>query len=176
MKQYATVAVLVVMFAMVAGCTKRSANPEDSKPEPSRLFKPAMSYWNFEQAKRTMNFSQWTVEEDRRPLVSDRRPPFRILTIRVPHYRDHGYEGELVLSFYNDRLWKTQYYVPNIRSYLDVAGSDQQAMVGSEGAGAIPPHTRVWVGKDRDGKTYLGMQDEVLKQQMDDWIVRYSLK
>lgn len=176
MKRRATTAVLVVMLAMSAACSKKSANADEPKPEPSPLFKPAVSYWSFDQAKQSLNLSNWTVEEDRRPLVSDRRPPFRILTIRVPKYRDHGYDGDLVLSFYNDRLWKTQYYVPNIKAYLAVAAGDEQVSVGREGAGAIAPHTRVWVGKDDDGKTYLGMQDEVLKQQLDDWIVRYSLK
>jgi hypothetical protein len=170
-----TLGTAVALIALLLACGKKqSKNDELPKPEPTPLFKPAMSYWSLDKTKQTLGYSNFEVLEDRRPLVSDRRPPFRTVSILVPNYKDHDYTGDLVLSFYNDRLWKTQYYVANLKEYVPHAENDQGMMIGREGSTNIAPHTRVWTGKDGDGKTYLGMQDEVLKGQMDDWIIKYS--
>jgi len=177
MRKISTLAVAVTVVALLLACGKKPANPGEPEPpkaEPTRLFKPAMSYWNFERTRREMGYKAWETVEDRRPLVSDKRPPFRLLVIRVPEFKDHGVTGSLVLWFYNDRLMKTQFYVANIKDYLKVAADDQGVAIGNEGSGGISPHTKVWLGKDADGQTYLGMEDEILKGQMDDWIVRFS--
>ncbi len=177
MRKTIVTAAAVVLLSLSPACSKKPANPNEPelpKPEPTALFKPAMSYMNFEKAKQALGYNTWEVVEDRRPLVSDRRPPFRLLVIKVPNFRDHSYAGDLVLWFYNDRLMRTQYYVQNLKEYVTHAETDQGMMMGNEGSTFITPHTRVWAGKDADGKTYLGMQDEVLKGQMDDWILKYS--
>jgi len=177
MKKSIPIAVAVVLIALSLGCSKKPANPgepEPPKPEPTPLLKPAMSYWSFDKAKQTLGYNTWDVVEDRRPLVSDRRPPYRLVVIKVPNYKDHNFTGDLVLWFYNDRLMKTQYYVANLKEYVAQAEADQHMMIGNEGSGFMTPHTRVWMGKDADGKTYLGMQDEILNGQMDDWIMKYS--
>jgi hypothetical protein len=171
MRKLGTFAVSIVVMAAFAACSKKTADGLP-KPEPTPLLKPAMSYWNFEHTRRELKFDRWDTVEDRQPLVSDRRPPFRLLVIRVPEFNDHGTTGSLVLWFYNDRLMRTQFYAPNIKQFVNT--SDQQLSLSNDMTGGIPPHTRVWVGKEGDGKTYLGMMDEVLKQQMDDWVARYS--
>lgn len=174
MKNFSILAVTVTLIAVLVACGKKSEYPEDPnlpKPQPTALFKPAMSYWNFEKTRRELKYNNWDTIEDRKPLVSDKRPPFRLIVIRVPDFKDHGFTGNLVLWFYNDRLMKTQFYVADIKSYLNAAG----VPLGSDMSGGIPPHTHVWVGKEQDGQTYLGMEDEILKQQMNDWISRYSL-
>jgi hypothetical protein len=174
MRKPSILAVAVMMVAVLLACAKKSADANLPKPEPTPLFKPAMSYSNFEKTRRELGYNNWETMEDRKPLVSDRRPPFRLLVIRVPEFNNHGVTGSLVLWFYNDRLMRTQFYVPNIKEYLNVAAADQQVSLANDLTGGIPPHTRVWVGKEGDGKSYLGMQDEILKQQMDDWVARYS--
>jgi hypothetical protein len=170
MRKIGTVAIAVTALTLLLACGKKSTGPESPKPEPTPLFKPAMSYWNFEKTRRELGYKNWETIEDRRPLVSDKRPPFRLIVIRVPEFKDHDVSGNLVLWFYNDRLMKTQFYVPNVKEYLNVSGIG----VDKDLSGGVPPHTHVWVGKDSEGGSYLGMEDEVLKQQMDDWIVRYS--
>ncbi len=177
MKKTISTVVAVGLLSLSLACNRKAAHPgepEPPKPDPTPLFKPAVSYWSFEKAKQTLAYKTWDVVEDRRPLVSDRRPPYRLVVIKVPNYKDHSYAGDLVLWFYNDRLMRTEYYVQNMKEYVAHAESDQAMMIGNEGSGFIPPHTRVWMGKDADGKTYLGMQDEILKGQMDDWINKYS--
>lgn len=171
MKRFVTFAVGGPILAMLLACGKKSDEP---KPDPTPLFKPAVSYSSFEKTKHDLGLKTWETVEDRQPLVSDKRPPFRLLVIRVPEYQDHGYTGSLVLWFYNDRLMKTQFYVPKVKEYLNAAGGDQQVSLGSDLSGGISPHTHVWIGKEGDGRTYLGMEDEVLSQQMKDWIERYS--
>ena len=177
MLKASTLVIAVAFITLLLACGKKqSANgePPPPKPEPTPLFKPAMSYWSFDKTKQALGYTNFEVLEDRRPLVSDRRPEFRTVSIRVPNYKDHDYTGDLVLSFYNNRLWRTQYYVPNLKDYVTHAETDQGMMMGRDGATNLNPHTRVWMGKDADGRTYLGMQDEVLKSQMDDWIIKYS--
>jgi hypothetical protein len=177
MKKFVHLAAVLTIVVALLACSKKPVDPtqpELPKPEPSRLFKPTMSYWNFEKTRRELNFNSWDTIEDRTPLISDKRPPFRLLVIRVPQYKDHGFTGALVLWFYNDRLMKTQFYVPNIKEYLAAAGTDQQVSLSNDLSGGIPPHTRVWMGKDDDGQTYIAMEDQVLKDQMDNWIIHYS--
>ena len=53
---------------------------------------------------------EWDVLEDRRPLVSDRRPEFRMLTVSRQGFAKFGASGELVMTFYNDRLMTTLFY------------------------------------------------------------------
>ncbi|ABF40162.1 hypothetical protein Acid345_1159 [Candidatus Koribacter versatilis Ellin345] len=177
MRKTIVIAVAVVLLSLSLACSKKPVNPDEpepQKPEPTPLFKPAMSYWSFDKTKQTLGYTNWEIVEDRRPLVSDRRPPFRLVVIKVPNFKDGGYTGDLVLWFYNDRLMKTQFYVQNLKEYLPHAEGDQGMMMSNEGSTFISPHTRVWAGKDADGKTYLGMQDEILKNKMDDWVLRYS--
>jgi hypothetical protein len=172
-RRFIKLAVSLAISSLLLACGKKQ-EAEVPKPDPTPLFKPAVSYWNFDKAQREFKLKNWDTLEDRKPLVSDKRPPFRMLIIRVPSYQDHGFTGDLVLTFYNDRLMKTQYYVPKIKEYVTAAGGDQQVSLGNDLSGAIAPHTHVWIGKEADGRTYLGMEDEILKQQMDDWILRYS--
>jgi len=174
MKKLGVLSLLAVLLLAAACKSKSDPANELPKPDPSPLFKPAISYWNFEKTRRELGYNNWDTIEDRRPLVSDKRPPFRIVIIRVPDFKDHGYSGGLVLQFYNDRLMKTQYYVKDMKGYLRAAAGDEQVALGSENSGHIAPHTHVWVGKEEDGNEYLGMEDEILKQQMTDWINRYS--
>jgi len=177
MRKTIVIVVAVVLLSLSFACSRKPANPNEPplpKPEPTPLFKPAVSYWNFEKTKQMLGYKTWEVVEDRRPLVSDRRPAFRLVVIKVTNYKEHSYTGDLVLWFYNDRLMRTQYYVPNLKEYVAHAEGDQGMMMSNEGSSFISPHTRVWAGKDGDGKTYLGMQDEVLKGQMDDWVLKYS--
>lgn len=177
MRKIVTLAMVSTLLTFVLACGKKAENGQGEKlpkPEPTRLFKPAMSYWNFEKTRRELGYKNWETIEDRQPLVSDKRPPFRLIVIRVPDFKDNGVTGSLVLWFYNDRLMKTQFYVPNIKEYVNAAGADQGISLSNDLSGGIAPHTKVWIGKDSDGKTYLGMEDEILKQQMNDWITRYS--
>jgi hypothetical protein len=175
MKKLAVVSALMTTLLLTAACKSNSGEgKQQTKADPSPLFKPAMSFWNFEKTRRELGYRNWDTLEDRQPLVSDRRPPFRLIIIRVPAFKDHGYSGDLVLQFYNDRLMKTQYYVSDMKGYLGVAAEDEQVSLGNDKSGHIAPHTRVWLGKEQDGREYLGMEDEILMQQMKDWISQYS--
>lgn len=174
MRKRVAIAVVLAGGLILSACKHAEKPEEGPKIDPSPLLKPAMSTWNFEKTRRTMRYDKWETVEDRKPLVSDKRPPFRILIIRVPNYRDHGFTGSLLLQFYNDRLMRSQFYVDDMKGYLNAAGSDEQVSLGNDNSGHIAPHTRVWVGKEADGHEYLGMEDETLKQEMNDWVSRYS--
>ena len=176
MKKLRVLSTVLAVLLLLAACKSKDPNepPEPPKPDPSPLLKPAMSSWSFDKTRSELGYNSWETLEDRQPLVSDKRPPFRIVIIRVPNFKDHGFTGSLVLQFYNDRLMKTQYYVKDMKGYLSAAAVDEQVSLGNDKSGHISPHTHVWLGKEEDGDEYLGMEDEVLNQQMKDWINRYS--
>jgi len=172
MRKPQILAVAVLLTAILMGCHSSKSKSEVSDPSP--LQKPAMSYMNFDKAEQAFGYTNWETLEDRLPLVSDKRPPFRYTSIQAQNVVDHGFNGTLVLSFYNNRLMETQFYTQRMDDYLNAAASDEKVMLDNDKSGSIPPHTHVWVGKEQDGREYLGMEDMLLKQQMNDWIARYS--
>ncbi len=171
MQRHAKWAVILCLLAMTVACTRKGDEPS---PKPSRLFKPMFSYWSFEKVKDKLDLKDWEVLEDRRPLASDERPKFQMLQIKVKGYTDSGFKGDLVLSFYNDRLMKTQFYVADIKEYVKAAQSDQNFGLGTDLSGEIAPSTHIWIGKEADGRSYLGMEDRVLTDRMKAWIRQYS--
>lgn len=172
MEKRVTQLAVVAVLAMTLACT-RDPN-QGPKPKPSRLFHPMFSYWSLEKVQKKAGIDKWEVLDDRRPLSSDTRPKFHLLQIKVADYTDAGYKGDLVLWFYNDRLMKTQFYVADIKEYLKVAQEEQKFGLSSDLSGDVSPSTRIWVGKDADGRTYLGMEDRVLITEMNNWIMKYS--
>ncbi len=171
MEKHAKQAVILCLLLLAVGCTRKGEGPS---PKPSRLFKPTFSYWSFEKTKDKLDLKNWEVLEDRRPLASDERPRFQMLQIKVSGYTDSGFKGDLVLSFYNDRLMKTQFYVADINEYVKAAQTEQNFGLGKDLSGEIAPSTHIWIGKEADGRSYLGMEDRVLTEQMKDWIRQYS--
>lgn len=169
-------AVGVLLLTSLVAC-KKAPDPNTGQVqnvEPSPLLMPGMSYWDFEKAQHGYGYNAFETLEDRQPLVSDKRPPFRRTVIRVPNFKDHGFTGDLVLTFINNRLMETQFYPANVKDYIAAIGPVEKFALGSDNVAHIAPHTRVWLGKDIDGREYLGMSDDVLKQQANDWILRYS--
>ncbi|HEY3929349.1 MAG TPA: hypothetical protein VGL89_13330 [Candidatus Koribacter sp.] len=167
-------ALAVLLTAAMLGCHRSNSKSDEPPPDPTPLQKPAVSYQDFETAEKAFGYTNWENVEDRQPLVSDQRPPFRFTSIQARNVVDHGFNGTLVLSFYNNRLMETQFYTAHIDDYLKAAAFDERVSLDNDKSGGIPPHTHIWVGKEQDGREYLGMEDMILKNQMKDWIARYS--
>ncbi len=161
---------ILLALSSIPGCHGKN------ELKPSKLIPPLMSGYSPQKVQRELNFKtgDWNVLEDRRPLVSDKRPEFRMLTISRQGYAKFGAVGEVVMTFYNDRLMTTLFYPTDLEALR--AGLTHEAGISfsAQGDARIEPSTRVWIGKARDGRSYVGWIDLELQRQQDEWIDKYG--
>lgn len=164
--------IVAVTFALVsaAGCRKEG----DRKP--SKMMGSLYSYQSLQKVQRVLELEagDWDVVEDRRPLASDKRPAFRMFTISRKNWVQWRNAGELQLTFYNDRLMIVRFYPTTLESYKGALAAEDGISFGPHGDSRIEPSTRVWIGKDDDGRIYVGWIDKALQYEMDDWLKKYS--
>ncbi len=165
-----TILIAIVFMAVLGGCRK------GNKFQPSKLISPLSSGQSLLAVQRTLEWQagSWDVLTDRRPLSSDTRPPFRILVISKKNWMHHGNPGELVLTFFNDRLMTAQFYPVDMEQYETSLANQDQLGFSDVGDTKIPPSTRVWIGKDETGRSYVGWIDKVLQAEHDAWVKQYS--
>jgi hypothetical protein len=96
-----------------------------------------------------------------------------LLVISKKDVRLNGAAGELVLSFLNNRLMTAQLYVANLAQARASVEAAQQISLAS-GSSFIEPSTHIWVGRDRQGRNYIGWIDKTLQAEQDAWIRQYS--
>jgi len=161
-------ALLALLF--VSGCRGKD------EPKPTKLLPPLYSGYSQQKVQRELNLKpgDWDVLEDRRPLTSDQRPPFRILTISRQGFARFGASGELVMTFYNDRLMTTLFYPTDLEALRSSLGREAGITFSKQGDARIEPTTRVWIGKARDGRSYIGWIDLELERRQDEWIEKYG--
>ncbi len=168
MRKALTVATILTLLALAA-CKK-------DEFKPSKFAGPLYSGQSLETVERKLDLKpgDWDVLEDRKPLSTDKRPMFRIFTFSKKDFPLLNTPGkDLILSFYNDRLMTVQFYPYNLDSFKSALQADGVSLSG-EGDSFVAPSTRVWVGKDAQGKMYVGFMDKALEAEHDDWIRKYS--
>lgn len=160
-------AILLSTLALLVSLGCRS----EKKLKPSPLAGDLYSGQSLQTVERRLHIhsGDWEVLEDRRPLSSDQRPPFRIYTIARKNLVVNGQSGELRLTFFNDRLMTTSFYPANIEAMQAAVGVDPKV-----GDSQLAPSTRVWVGKDDSGQMYVGWMDLNLKREYDQWVLTYE--
>ncbi len=165
--QRIAVLLLASVLALSVGCKSSGGNP-------SRLIGDLYSYQSLQRVQRETGIRSWMTLEDRRPLPSDTRPPFRILSIAVPGFKDSGYTGELHLTFFNDRLMRAAFYPDDIEGYKRAVEREQGFEFGGDEGANIDRDTHVWVGKEVGGRMYVGWEDKTLKREYDAWVRQYT--
>ncbi len=126
-----------------------------------------------EAVERKLNGGSFEVIEDRTPLPSDTRPAYRLLVISKKDARVDGQAGELVLTFFNDRLMTSQFYSADVAAARAAVEAGERFSL-SGGDAHIQPSTRVWVGKDENGRSYIGWIDKALQGEQDAWLKQYG--
>lgn len=162
----------IVTALMLAGACRKK---DDFKP--SKLVGPLYSGQSLETVERKLDLKagDWETLEDRRPLSSDKRPPFRILTISKHEFPMLGVAGkQLVMTFYNDRLMTVQFYPYDLDAFRSALSSQDNVSLSQQNDARVAPSTRVWLGKDNDGREYFGFIDKTLQAEYDDWVKKYS--
>ncbi len=149
----------------------------DKDFKPSKLVGPLYSGKSLEAVERDLDVKprDLRIVEDRRPLNSDKRPPFRILTIGKAEFPLLGAAGkDLLLTFYNDRLMTVQFYPYNLDVFKASLASNDSVALSTVGDAFVAPSTRIWVGKDENGQTYVGFRDQALQGEYNEWIRKYE--
>jgi hypothetical protein len=167
----------IAAFAILIALTLLAACHKKDEFKPSKLVDPLYSGKSLEAVERDLNLKpgDWDVLEDRRPLTSDKRPPFRIFTISKKEFPVLGVSGEkLVMTFYNDRLMTVQFYPYNLDSFKAALASQDSVGFSRENDAFVAPSTRIWVGKDLDKHVYVGFIDRTLQDEYEAWIRKYS--
>lgn len=162
---------MVLVLFLGASCKRHS----EKDFEPSKLAGDLFSGQSLQTAERKLDMmaGNFDIVEDRTPLPSDPRPPFRLLVISKKSARIDGQAGELVLTFFNDRLMTSQFYPADMAATRAAVEAGQQLSLAS-GVSHILPSTRVWVGKDEGGRNYIGWIDKTLQAEQDAWVKQYG--
>lgn len=163
-------AVLLVL-CLAASCKQK----DEEQFHPSPLAAGLFSGQSLQTADRKLNMmaGNFDVLVDRKPLPSDTRPPYRLLVISKKGVRVYDQPGELVLTFFNDRLMAMQFYAENMDAARAAVEAEQKISLLT-GDAHIPPSTRVWVGKDEHGRNYIGWIDKGLQAEQEAWIQKYG--
>ncbi len=162
---------LIVLLLLAASCQRSG----EKKFKPSPLAGGLYSGQSLQTVERKLDMmaGNFDVLVDRTPLPSDTRPPYRLLVISKKNARIEGQPGELVLTFFNDRLMTSQFYPDDMAAArAAVEASQQLSLAGGEAH--IAPSTRVWVGKDENGRSYIGWIDKSLQAEQDAWVKQYG--
>jgi hypothetical protein len=168
MKRIAHLALTFVVFSALTAVSCR--HKKDEIP-PTPLGCGLESLMPQAKVERKLNVKspEWEVVEDRRPLSTDTRPMFHILTLSRKGATCGGERGEVQVTFYNDRLMYMQFYAENFDAARNAAGLNPRT-----GDTHIAPNTRVWAGRSEDRRQYLGWMDLQLKREYDNWINMYE--
>jgi len=164
-------ALLLPLFVPAASCKKE----DKEKFHPSQLAGKLYSGESMEAVQRKLRLmdSRFDILVDRSPLPSDTRPPYRLLVISKKDATLYGQSGELVLTFFNDRLMTEQFYTRDMAALRAAVAADQKIALAS-GEAHIQPSTRVWVGKDEHRRSYIGWIDKKLQAEQDAWLNQYD--
>jgi hypothetical protein len=161
----------VAILLVLGGCKRQGE--KDFKP--SKLTGELFSGQSLETVERKLDMlaGSFDILVDRSPLPSDTRPPYRLLVISKKNARVEGQTGELVLTFFNDRLMTTQFFAPDMAGARSAVEAGEQLSLAN-GEAHIAPSTRVWVGKDENGRSYIGWIDKKLQAEQDAWVKQYG--
>jgi hypothetical protein len=162
---------MALLVLLAASCKRRSGK----EFHPSRLAGVLYSGESLQtvEGKLGMMSGTFDVVYDRRPLPDDTRPLYRLLVISKKNTQLDGQPGELVMTFFNDRLMTTQFYAADMDAARAAVGAADKLSL-SAGEAHIEPSTRVWVGKDESGRSYIGWIDKTLQAEQDAWIKQYG--
>jgi hypothetical protein len=162
---------MALVLLSAASCKRQG----EKNFHPSRLAGGLFSGQSLQTAERKLDMmaGNFDVLVDRNPLPSDTRPLYRLLVISKKNARIEGQAGELVLTFFNDRLMTAQFYADDMAAARAAVEAGENLSLAGGGA-HIEPSTRVWVGKDEGGRSYLGWIDKTLQAEQDAWLNQYD--
>ncbi len=100
------------------------------------------------------------------------QPPHKVYAVKLLTYEHLRQPGQLLLTFFNDRLMQVAFYPENFDDYVAALRASGVALrTGNE---LVVGHTTIWIGKDFDNVPFIGWADERLRAQQRRWLSKYS--
>jgi hypothetical protein len=161
-----------LLGALFLACLLLSCSKREERP--TQLFAGLKSRQTPEQVQNKLGINNWEVLEHTELLKTDPRPPYKFLKVMVRDYSHHGVAGTLVLAFYNDRLVQTMFYPADLDKLRDVLRDKDKLNFSGQLDTRIEPNTKVWIGKDDAGRSYVGWQDMRLHDEQMEWIKKHA--
>ncbi len=172
---YSYVVLKCLLFCLLAGCQGNYTFTSFVKVEKERtkLINGIESYQNIVEFKGFLSHSsyQWEASEDP-PSTSS--PPFHQAVVTIRDYSHLGFTGELYVIFFNNRLYSTIFYPPDIEKYIEVIEKTIGTKFNNDQELIMPPHTSVRIATDYKGRKYINWSDVRLDKEVDLWIDLYS--
>ncbi|HEY3128631.1 MAG TPA: hypothetical protein VGL91_04190 [Acidobacteriota bacterium] len=103
----------------------------------------------------------------------DPRPRFDILEVELENYVSSGVRGKLKLVFFNNRLYKTQFFASDISKLIEYLKEKNGVVMIGE-ITSLPPRTAISIGISVDAQQYVLFRDSYLQDEIDCWIQKYS--
>lgn len=168
--------ILIQLFlCLTVGCQDNCASVSFLKVETERtkLINGIESYQNVDEFKTSLSRDsvQWEESEDK-PSPKG-RPPYNVHVITLKNFCHLGFTGELVVTFFNNRLMATTFYPLDAAKYV-VAVEKKEVLQLSGKEAKLPPHTRVRVDVDYKNRAFVDWADIRLDQEHELWIRKYS--
>ena len=123
-------------------------------------------------AGRGLKWTESGTPERRRRAGST--PPNDGYSITIREYSHMGYSGELMISFFNDRLSDIWFFPKDRDGYLKALMAAKKTSFGKRDQFYTSRHIRVWYYTDGGGRRYVGWADTRLQEEEEAWIMRYS--
>lgn len=165
-----------MLLCMSLGCQDNCASVSFVKVETERtkLINGIQSYQSIDEFKTFLACGSFNwVESEDKPSPKG-RPPYNIHVITLKNFSDLGFTGELVVTFFNNRLMATTFYPLDAVKYVAAVEENEGVQLNGNKEAKLPPHTRVRVAVDYKKRTYVDWSDIRLDQEMELWIKKYS--
>ena len=167
---------LLALSALPAGCGNAGAPPPP--PKGVVLIGSIRSFWTLEQLEAYLKQIgvRWTVRRPPPHDPSSWRPPFQVTTVYVERFSDLGFEGRLVIEFFNGRLVSTRFLPRRFDAYVRALRAKRGIRLPekAEGEVVVGKYLRIWV--IMKPQRFVGWEDLRLRREIEQWIKRYAKK
>jgi len=176
LRRYLVFILIQILLCQILGCQENYASVSFMKVETERtkLINGIESYQSIEEFKSFLSRGSFKWEESEDKPSPKGRPPYNVHVITLKNYSHLGFTGELVVTFFNNRLMATTFHPLDAVKYIAAVEKKDGVQLNSNKEADLPPHTHVKVAVDYKKRTYVDWSDSRLDKEMELWIKKYS--
>jgi hypothetical protein len=151
----------VLFLAVIGICVIAGGCKKKPDYQPSKLMGDLTSGLSVRGAQHALDTrpTQWETLDDRRSF-SGVTPEWHEVVIVKKNFSAYGQTGDIVLSFFNEELVSAQFYPVDIVAAKEAVSVKDKVGFTAQGDAHTSIATRVWIGKDQDGRSYIGWIDK----------------
>ena len=175
-KTYLIFALVQLLLCLTLGCQDNYASVSFVKVETERtkLINGIESYQSIDEFKNFLSRGSFKWEESEDKPSPKGRPPYNVHVITLKSFSHLGFTGELVVTFFNNRLMATTFHPLDAVKYVAAFEKKEGVQLSGNKEAKLPPHTRVRAAVDYKNRAYVDWSDIRLDQEHELWIKKYS--